>query len=53
MGSNDSKILGKIMSSNIRKNNIIKVVAPKDNFSAKQIGSQDFNLDVTSDKVGH
>ena len=41
------------MSSNIRKNNIIKVVSPKDNFSAKQIGSQDFNLDVTSDKVGH
>ena len=41
------------MSSNIRKNNIIKVVSPKDNFSAKQIGSQDFNLDVTSDKVSH
>ena len=41
------------MSSNIRKNNIIKVVSPKDNFSAKQIGSQDFNLDVTSDKVRH
>ena len=37
------------MSSNIRKNNIIKVVSPKDNFSAKQIGSQDFNLDVTSE----
>lgn len=40
------------MSSNIRKNNIINTITTKDKFSAKEIGSQDFNLDVTSDKVG-
>ena len=33
--------------------NIKKISSSKDNFSAKSIGSEDFSLDVSSDKVGH